>query len=148
MIHDNPKFDTNFEQYVQIYYVALCVYLFVAAAVKSSLTIFIMRIFPQRYIQLIGRGLLGFIFVFSLSGELVLIFQCKPVRAFFDKTITDAKCLSSDTLFAITMYQGVTMFLLDIVILLLPMRAIWQLQMPLRKRALLAFMFSFGKNLV
>jgi len=32
----------------QIYYIALCTYLFVASMVKASLTIFIMRIFPNR----------------------------------------------------------------------------------------------------
>lgn len=126
---------------------ALSTYLLVAAVVKASLTIFIMRIFPQRYIQYIGRGLLAFILAFSISGELALVFQCKPVRAFFDKTIQDATCWSSDTLFAVTMYQGVVMFVMDIVILLLPMRGIWQLQMPVRKRLWLAFMFSFGKRM-
>lgn len=103
-----------------------------------------MRIFPQRYVQRTGYAIIVFIVAFTVSGELILAFQCKPVRAFWDKTIITAQCFSNDTLFAITMYQGVLMFVCDIVIIVLPMPAIWRLQMALKKRLLVLFLFSFG----
>ncbi|KAL4811646.1 hypothetical protein BDW67DRAFT_171532 [Aspergillus spinulosporus] len=130
--------------WLKIYYAALCSYLIVAAAVKLSLVTFIMRIFPQPYVQRVGYGIILFIAAFTISGELTLALQCKPVRAFWDKTILTAKCFSSDTLFAITMYQGVLMFICDVVIIVLPMPAIWKLQMTLKKRLLVLFLFSFG----
>ncbi|KAL3466059.1 hypothetical protein BJX64DRAFT_296442 [Aspergillus heterothallicus] len=130
--------------WLKIYYAALCSYLIVAAAVKLSLVTFIMRIFPQRYVQRVGYGIILFVAAFTISGELILAFQCKPVRAFWDKTIITAKCFSTDILFAITMYQGVLMFVCDVVIIVLPMPAIWKLQMALKKRLLVLFMFSFG----
>ncbi|KAL4737914.1 hypothetical protein BDV11DRAFT_171512 [Aspergillus similis] len=130
--------------WLKIYYAALCSYLIVAAAVKLSLVTFIMRIFPQPYVQRVGYGIILFIAAFTISGELTLALQCKPVRAFWDKTILTAKCFSSDTLFAITMYQGVLMFICDVVIIVLPMPAIWKLQMAIKKRLLVLFLFSFG----
>ncbi|KAJ0421575.1 hypothetical protein BJY00DRAFT_106748 [Aspergillus carlsbadensis] len=130
--------------WLKIYYAALCSYLVVAAAVKLSLTTFIMRVFPQAYVQRIGYGIILFILAFTISGELTLALQCKPVRAFWDKTIVTGKCFSNDTMFAITMYQGVLMFICDVVIIVLPMPAIWGLQMALKKKLLVLFMFSFG----
>lgn len=103
-----------------------------------------MRVFPQRYVQRTGYAIIVFIVAFTVSGELILAFQCKPVRAFWDKTIITSQCFSNDTLFAITMYQGVLMFVCDIVIIVLPMPAIWGLQMALKKRLLVLFLFSFG----
>ncbi|KIA75463.1 hypothetical protein HK57_00046 [Aspergillus ustus] len=130
--------------WLKIYYAALCSYLVVAASVKLSLTTFIMRVFPQPYVQRIGYGIILFIIAFTISGELTLALQCKPVRAFWDKTIITGECFTNETMFAITMYQGVLMFVCDVVIIVLPMPAIWKLQMALRKRLLVLFMFSFG----
>ncbi|KAL2824309.1 hypothetical protein BDW59DRAFT_173026 [Aspergillus cavernicola] len=130
--------------WLKIYYAALCSYLVVAAVVKLSLVTFIMRVFPTRYVKIIGYAIIASIIIFTISGELTLAFQCKPIRGFWDKTILSAKCFSADTLFALTMYQGVLMFIFDVAIIILPMPAIWKLQMPLKKRLLVLFVFSFG----
>lgn len=103
-----------------------------------------MRIFPQRYVQHIGMGIIAFLAVFTISGEFALIFQCTPIQAAYDKSMEHYKCFSQDTLFGINMYQGVLMFLVDVVIIILPMPSIWQLQMPTRKRILIVSMFCPG----
>ncbi|KAL7659140.1 hypothetical protein ACMYSQ_002080 [Aspergillus niger] len=128
----------------KIYYAALCSYLLVAASVKTSLTVFIMRLFPTRSISIAGKSILGFIAVFTLAGTLALAFQCRPVRAGFDKTIPDAKCYSVNTSFAILMAQGVIMFVMDLAILALPLRRVWQLQMPRGRRVLVLGLFCLG----
>lgn len=129
---------------MQIVYVSLCAYLFVAAAVKTSVTVFVMRIFPKKSIRRIGLGIIGFLVALTISGEFPLIFQCKPVRAAYDPTVTSKVCFSSETLFGITMYQGVLMFLVDVVIIILPMPTIWKLQMPVRRRQVIAGIFALG----
>lgn len=129
---------------IEIYYAALCSYLVVAFAVKVSLVTFIMRVFPQDYVRKGGLALIGFMTLFTISGELALAFQCKPVRAFWDKTITTATCFSTDTMFGITMYQGVVMFVCDVIIVGLPILPIWGLQMPVKRRLSVVFLFSFG----
>ncbi|KAI2832446.1 hypothetical protein CBS147345_9880 [Aspergillus niger] len=128
----------------KIYYAALCSYLLVAASVKTSLTVFIMRLFPTHSISIAGKSILGFLAVFTLAGTLALAFQCRPVRAGFDKTIPDAKCYSVNTSFAILMAQGVIMFVMDLAILALPLRRVWQLQMPRGRRVLVLGLFCLG----
>jgi hypothetical protein len=92
--------------------------------------------------------MIAFMLAFSLSGELAFAFQCTPVQAAFDKAILvtnpNAKCYSSNTMFGLTMYQGVIMFVCDVIIIILPMPSIWALQLPMKKRLLLLGMFSFG----
>ena len=105
-----------------------------------------MRVFPQRHIQLIGKGMIVFLILLTVSGELPFIFQCKPIKAAYDKSILSPECLSPNTLFGITMYQGVLMFLADVIIIVLPMPAIWKLHLPLGKRFLILGMFSLGMN--
>jgi hypothetical protein len=104
-----------------------------------------MRVFTQRYIQLIGKRMIAFLILLTISGELPLVLQCKPIEAAFNKAIPHPKCLSPDVLFAITMYQGVLMFLADVVIIVLPVPAIWQLHLPMGKHLLILGMFSLGK---
>ncbi|KAI9734359.1 MAG: hypothetical protein M1834_002465 [Cirrosporium novae-zelandiae] len=132
--------------WLKIYYAAECSYVFVAFMVKASLLVFLRRIFPQRSLKLATSGILIFLALFTLSGCLVLAFQCSPVRAAYDKTILDAKCMSTHTLFSITMFQAVTMFITDIVILIIPIPIIWKLNMPLKKQ--LAVMTMFGSGII
>ncbi|KAL4928581.1 uncharacterized protein BDV17DRAFT_291505 [Aspergillus undulatus] len=65
-------------------------------------------------------------------------------RASYDKSITDAKCWSPDMNFAVLMSQGVIMFVLDVIILALPIRPIWKLQVHVRKRLMVTGLFAVG----
>ncbi|KAL5339068.1 hypothetical protein BJX70DRAFT_398062 [Aspergillus crustosus] len=128
----------------KIYFGAECTYLAVGAAVKVSLIVFIMRLFPTQFVRLSGISIMAFIGAFTLSMTLALTLKCRPFRASWDKSILDAKCWDSQTNFAVLMTQGVIMFVLDVVILALPIRPIWKLQMPVKKRMMILGLFALG----
>ena len=130
---------------LQIVYIANTTYLTVAVSVNISITLFLMRVFPIKSIRWSGWGVIIFIVVLALSGSLAMVFQCVPIPATWDKTITEKKCFSDNTLFGITMYQAVLMFVLDMVIICLPMPSIWRLQMPVRRRASITVLFALGE---
>jgi len=136
--------NADLEIFLKIYYVAIATYLVVASSVKTSLMVFLMRNFPQKYIQWTGWGLIAFLAVFAISGSLATILQCNPINAFWDKALPNYTCFSANTLFGILMYQGVLMFITDVIIITLPMPIIWKLQMPLKKRLMVLGLFSFG----
>lgn len=108
-----------------------------------------MRIFSTKFIRTFGTGILIFLFLFTISGELPLILQCTPVRAAYDTTLTasEKKCFSADILFDLEMYQGVLMFVIDIVIFAMPIPTIWNLQMPIQRRLVIVGVFGIGKFL-
>ncbi|GLA16817.1 hypothetical protein AnigIFM62618_003916 [Aspergillus niger] len=130
--------------FLTLEYASQCAYLVIAATVKASLLIFIMRLFPTRFVHIAGKALLGIIAAFTLSGTLALVFQCRPVQAAYDKAITNSSCYPTETSYAILMMQGVIMFVLDVSILVLPIRPIWQLQMPIRRRILVLGLLCIG----
>ncbi|KAL4940849.1 hypothetical protein BDV06DRAFT_13694 [Aspergillus oleicola] len=127
-----------------IVYCSLCSYLFVALAVKTSLTVFIMRVFPTTFIRRLGISMIIFMIVMTISGEFPLIFQCSPVRAAWDKSDPNYKCFSSDALMKIQLYQAILMFLIDCVIIIMPMPTIWRLQMPIQRRLVIIGLFALG----
>lgn len=121
-----------------------CCYLIVGALVKFSLTIFILRLFPNKSIRIAGISIMAFIAVFTIAMTFALAFQCQPVNAGYDKSITDAKCWTPHIHYAVLMTQGVIMFLLDVLILSLPIRPVWKLQMPVKKRLMILGLFAIG----
>ncbi|KAJ6111846.1 hypothetical protein N7523_007907 [Penicillium sp. IBT 18751x] len=116
--------------WLKLYYAAMCIYLYASLSVKISLLLFIRRIFVK--------------VLFSISGSLVLAFQCDPPRAAFDLTITNATCYSQFKLFQIVLYQAVLIFVADIIMLIAPMSILCGLQMPARKIAALMAIFGTG----
>ncbi|KAL4957013.1 hypothetical protein BDW69DRAFT_191957 [Aspergillus filifer] len=126
-----------------IVYCSLCSYLFVALAVKTSLTVFIMRVFPTKFIRRLGIGMIIFMIVMTISGEFPLIFQCSPVKAAW-KSVPNSKCLSSTVLMKLQLYQAILMFLIDCVIIIMPIPTIWRLQMPLQRRLVIIGLFALG----
>ncbi|KAF7590697.1 hypothetical protein BBP40_002533 [Aspergillus hancockii] len=130
--------------FLTLEYASQCAYLVVAATVKASLLALIMRLFPTRFVRNAGKCLLGFITAFTVSGTLALVFQCQPVQAAYDMTIAGATCYPRTTSYAILMTQGVIMFVQDVLILILPIKPIWELQMPRTKRLTLTGLFCIG----
>ncbi|GKZ75365.1 hypothetical protein AnigIFM56816_000017 [Aspergillus niger] len=126
------------EKYV---YILFCLYLWVALAVKCSLTVFIMRVFPTKWIRRIGLGIMVLMAIVTVSGELPLIFQCWPVQAAWDSTIPNSKCFSNAVLEDLQLYQAILMLLFDVSIITLPMPTIWKLQMPVQRRLFIIGLF-------
>jgi hypothetical protein len=108
-----------------------------------------MRVFQEkRTVLIIGRCMLVFLALFGISGSLAMALQCNPVKAGYDKSILitnpDAKCYSGETMFGLMMYQGVVMFVADVIIIVLPMPSVWALNINRKKKFLLIGMFSVG----
>jgi hypothetical protein len=146
-------------------------YLSISLAVKSSVLLFMRRIFPTRklaqlvcllkvetpltrnrksaYIQRITMGLLIFLTLFTISGSFVAAFQCNPPKYSYDLTFLMAAdraehCFPSDTSYNIFMYQAVLIFVCDIIIFILPMHAVYQLKMSRSKSVAILMIFGSG----
>ena len=128
---------------LQVYYASICTYIYVALAVKTSLLIFLMRVFSGKMVQIGGKIMISFLILFSISSEFAITFQCQPVRAMWDKK-TPGRCWSGETLYAVIVYQGVIMTASDIAILLLPMWDLWKLNWPLRQKMQLITLLGLG----
>lgn len=76
-----------------------------------------------------------------LAFGAMAIFQCKPIRAFWDKEVTDAKCIPVLTN---QLAAGISSVLLDLWLLLLPLPMLWRLDMKWKRKLLLLGLFFVG----
>lgn len=68
----------------------------------------------------------------------LIIFECLPISAMWDKSITDAKCLD---LSAISLAGAICSIATDVVLAMLPIPMLWKLQVSRAKRVGIAFVF-------
>lgn len=111
--------------------------------VKISILLLYRRIFaPSRRTKIFIGVLLVFLFLFYLSNMMVKIFLCTPRKLIWDKDPKiKGRCINPHALYLVTAIINV---LSDFYILLLPLPAIWHLQIPLARRIGLMFAFSAG----
>jgi hypothetical protein len=124
----------------QLFYTAQILYVLVQVTAKVSILVLFGRIFPatwlQRAIITCGVFLVGHGTIYML----LVILQCLPVHAVWDRSIT-AKCLNVT---AITVSGAIFSIIEDIVIFALPIKEVFQLRLTMQKRVALALMFSVG----
>ncbi|KAF3771402.1 hypothetical protein M406DRAFT_24719, partial [Cryphonectria parasitica EP155] len=80
----------------------------------------------------------------SVSLVVAACFQCRPIQFWWDRTIPGGSCFEIQTFFHA---QAIPGLILDVAIMVLPLRTIWHLEMPLIKRLALIGIFavaSFG----
>lgn len=68
-------------------------------------------------------------------------FACSPREAIWNPLITDAQCFDNNTLIFITCLYNIVS---DIIILVLPARAVWKLRMPIKKKVKIVLLFAIG----
>lgn len=79
--------------------------------------------------------------VFYLVWTFFSLFQCTPRAKAWDVTIPGKPCMSSAIVSAIGSSLALAS---DIIVLVLPQRVIWQLQIPFSKKAELSAIFTIG----
>ncbi|KAH6642006.1 hypothetical protein C7974DRAFT_326858 [Boeremia exigua] len=135
---------TNAVILLKLFYV--CQMLYVAVQIVSKIAILALysRLFPDhiKWFRWSVRGMFAFMIIHGLVFLLLVVFQCLPISAIWDKTVTSAKCLPVSAAIGFT---GAGLSILeDIIILLLPLPVVWKLQMNLRKKIGVIFLISVG----
>ena len=120
----------------------ISLWLATAAATKASLLLLYYRLFsPSKRFRLAVR--IGAVVVFCqwFSLTLVCIFQCTPVRAFWNHNVQGAKCIN---LPRFTIVSGVLNLLTDVLILCLPGPMVWSLNTTVAQKITLTGIFLLG----
>ncbi|KAH8758002.1 hypothetical protein F5883DRAFT_502585 [Diaporthe sp. PMI_573] len=123
------------------YFNSLC-YAASIACSKIAILCLYWRIFKLSPIRIPILVLLGIVTVWILIRTLMLTFRCVPVQSLWDHSITDKVCnINSEQFFLGTI---MTHFLLDIIILLLPLIEVFRLRMHLAQKIAVAALFLLG----
>ncbi|KAI8942221.1 hypothetical protein NX059_000304 [Plenodomus lindquistii] len=128
---------------LQLYYVCQMLYVLVQVFSKVAILSLYSRLFPD-FIKWFHRsvwGMIIFMLVHGLAFFLMVVFQCLPIKSIWDKTIT-GKCLPVNIAIG---YTGAGLSIAeDFIIMVLPMRPLWKLQMNTRKKVGLMLLLGVG----
>jgi hypothetical protein len=110
---------------------------------KISILFFLLRVFPSRQFRYTIYATMGLVTAYGLAFLLVTAFQCQPVPYSWEQLENPAggRCNNINL-------QGWTSaainIVIDLIILVLPLRNLYKLQMSWKKKVMIMFMFSLG----
>ncbi|KAK1702386.1 hypothetical protein BDP67DRAFT_496971 [Colletotrichum lupini] len=126
---------------LKLFYAVQQLYIMIQVFAKISILLFFSRIFPAKWFQLTVRYFIMFLLLHGLIFLLVIVFQCTPVSSVWDRSNPNRTCLNVT---AIGYAGAVFSIVEDLVILVLPIPELVKLQLNIRKKIALGFMFSLG----
>jgi hypothetical protein len=122
-------------------YAALVLFAPTASLTKISLSMTHLRILPARSDRMCAWIAIIFSVLYCISITLVMIFQCRPISAYWDINIEDYQCIDEP---AFNFTSQILNSVSDIFIFLWPVRTLWSVRVPLQQRLGLIFVFSIG----
>ncbi|KAK1481676.1 integral membrane protein [Colletotrichum tamarilloi] len=109
---------------------------------KLSLLFLYLRLSPDRSSRIIVTSLIGIVIAYSVAYQLLSIFGCRPIYASWDtEALQTAHCVDKET---ICMILSIAEIIMDVVILLLPLKIVIPLQMARRQKVSVILMFATG----
>lgn len=116
------------------------------AFMKLSLLAFYWRIFNIASIRWPIRILFVAVIAWLVARYIAIVFHCIPVAAYWDKSIKNATCGVDDRLFF--MGTNTVNFILDLIVLVLPMPYVKRLQVQRSQKLVVFGMFALGGFIV
>lgn len=86
-------------------------------------------------------ALMVFNILFYSASVIAICLQCTPYARIWDKTITEGSCISTTTL---EIAGAVINLASDLIVLILPQKTIWRLQMSMRNKIGVSVVFAVG----
>ncbi|KAF4341677.1 integral membrane protein [Fusarium beomiforme] len=109
---------------------------------KISILCFYWRVFQYTSIRYAIVGLLVAVSIWITIRTFMVIFHCVPIKAYWDKSIQDAKCpFNEANFFFATILVHTTM---DCVILILPVIEVMKMTLPLSQKLAVVGLFTSG----
>ncbi|KAK7429765.1 hypothetical protein QQZ08_003610 [Neonectria magnoliae] len=109
---------------------------------KISLLFFYLRLCPERKFRILVQVLVGCFVLYAVVYALISLFGCQPIYASWDLAAqATGKCVDK---FGFFLAASVANVVMDLIILLLPLRIVVPLQIPRRQKFSLIFLFATG----
>lgn len=136
------SFDT-ITLFAKWFYVIEILYFFNVAMLKLSLLFFFLRIFPAKPIKRLLWATIAFDICFGIAFILVAIFQCTPIRFYWEKWDGEhvGQCINVN---ALGWANAAISISLDLWMLALPLWQVLQLRLTVKKKISVAIMFFVG----
>ncbi|KAF1840961.1 uncharacterized protein K460DRAFT_321640 [Cucurbitaria berberidis CBS 394.84] len=126
--------------YAKISYAADILFPLACSLTKISLCLTYLRLFPNRSNKIFCYSMVTFVTMYTVACFFLSLFQCQPIRGFWNSDVKQ-KCINMRLSFVVI--AALNSFS-DFVIYLWPAKPLWSLQLPIKQRLGLIFLFSIG----
>ncbi|KAI1328539.1 CFEM domain-containing protein [Xylariaceae sp. FL0255] len=133
----------NIENVLFYYYLGEIFYFAALSMTKISLLLFMLRVFPDQAFRIKIYVVIGLCAGYGLAFVLATTFQCTPVDYSWLQIDSTVKGHCNDINLQGWM-SAIWNIVIDLTIIVLPLKNIYQLHLPLKKKLLIMFMFSLG----
>ncbi|KAK8011000.1 hypothetical protein PG990_009965 [Apiospora arundinis] len=133
----------NIESAFYYFFVAEPIYFVAQGLVKISILLFMLRIFPKKDMRNLIYGVCGVIIAYTIAFFFATLFQCQPIRFFWKQLDSNFPGKCNDIHLQAWIAAGINI-VLDIVVIVLPIKSLWNLQASLPKKITAISMFSLG----
>ncbi|TDZ18887.1 Satratoxin biosynthesis SC1 cluster protein 4 [Colletotrichum orbiculare MAFF 240422] len=107
---------------------------------KLSILAFYLRLSLEKHFRWTVFGLIAIVTVYTVAYQFVIIFQCQPIQAGWDTSVK-GKCIGK---LVPMMTLSAAHIVTDIIVLLMPVKAVWALQMARRQKVSIILLFATG----
>ncbi|KAI4717643.1 hypothetical protein E4T48_06151 [Aureobasidium sp. EXF-10727] len=133
----------NIEHVLFYYYLGEIFYFASITATKISILAFFLRVFPKKSVRQTVYVIMAICVAYGLSFILATTFQCNPVPYSW-KQIDDNYAGSCNNINIQGWMSAIFNIVIDIVILVLPLKELYALNTSLKKKLMVMIMFSLG----
>jgi hypothetical protein len=111
--------------------------------VKMSLICFLLRVFPNEQFRRTCYIVMGLIAAYGISFVVATALQCWPASYAWEQidSAVEGRC---NNVHLQAWMAAIFNIALDLILLVLPLRSLWALQMGLKKKLMIMSMFSLG----
>ncbi|GES60486.1 hypothetical protein ASPCAL01796 [Aspergillus terreus] len=114
----------------------------IMALVKLSLLISYLRFFTQPIFRRLTWAMIALIVSWGLAYMLALFLACRPLKDYWETfQFNPPNCIDQRSS---TFSFSITNLVTDLMVLVLPMRVLWMLQLPIRERLILIALMNMG----
>ncbi|KAI8942457.1 hypothetical protein NX059_000525 [Plenodomus lindquistii] len=121
-------------RYWWLCYIAYC---WAMIASKISIGLFLLRVTVKTVHRYILYGAMSLTVITGLIFFFATLFQCTPIRFFWDRTIPGGSCVNIDVIIALTFFYSAVSVICDFTFAILPFFLIWGLNMSRKSRIML-----------
>ena len=113
------------------------------ALVKISILFFFLRMFPVRRLQITIKIVMGVCIGYGIAFFLATLFQCWPIPYSWEQWHGEYEGTCNDYHVQSWVHAGINI-LLDLIILMLPLKQLYDLDLSTRKKISVMLMFLVG----
>lgn len=115
--------------------------------VKLSILCFILRVFPEQGFRRIVYGVVAVVIGYGIAFVIATALQCWPAEYAWQQ-VDSAYEGTCNNIHLQAWMAAIFNIAIDLVLLILPIKNLWALQMEMKKKIMITFMFSLGILLV